>query len=123
VLLPVKQLTKLFKALGDDTRLRLVNLLHSGSLCVCDLQEVLSLPQPLVSRHLAVLRAANLVRRRRQGAKVCYSIARAPFLNYPLGEFLTEIVQFFPEFQADAQKLAELKGATSLGESEGSQEL
>jgi ArsR family transcriptional regulator len=119
VLFPLKQLTCLFKALGDATRLRLINLLHAQSLCVGDLQEVLGLSQPLVSRHLAVLRGANLVRTQRQGPRVSYSLSRAPFLNYPLRKFLSEIAPFFPELQADVQKLAELKGDGTL-KSEGS---
>jgi ArsR family transcriptional regulator len=110
VLFPLQQLTNLFKALSEATRLRIVHLLHAQSLCVRDMQEVLGLSQPLVSRHLAILRAANLVHTQRQGAKVCYSLSRAPFLNYPLRKFLSEIVPFFPELQADVQKLAELKG-------------
>jgi ArsR family transcriptional regulator len=109
----------LFKALGDPTRLRLFNLLQARSLCVGDLQEVLGLSQPLVSRHLAILRAANLVRTQRQGARVCYSLSRAPFLNYPLSKFLSEVVPFLPELQADVQKLAELEGDSML-KSEGS---
>jgi ArsR family transcriptional regulator len=116
VLFPLKQLTGLFKALSDGTRLRVVNLLHAQSLCVGDLQEVLGLSQPLISRHLAVLRAANLVCTRRQGARVCYSLSRAPFLNYPLGKFLSEIVPFFPELHADTQKLAELKGVSNVAQ-------
>jgi ArsR family transcriptional regulator len=119
VLFPLKQLACLFKALGDATRLRLINLLHAQSLCVGDLQELLGLSQPLVSRQLAVLRGANLVRTHRQGPRVYYSLSRAPFLNYPLRKFLSEIVPFFPELQADVQKLAELKGDGTL-KSEGS---
>jgi ArsR family transcriptional regulator len=110
VLFPLKQLTCLFKALGDTTRLRLVSLSHAQSLYVRDLQEILGLSHPLVSRHLAILRSANLVRIERQGARVYYSLSRAPFLTYPLRKFLSEIVPFFPELQADVQKLAELKG-------------
>ena len=113
---PLQQLTHLLKALSDGTRLRVVNLLHAQTLCVGDLQEVLGLSQPLVSRHLAVLRAANLVSTRRQGAKISYSLSRAPFLNYPLGNFLSDIVPFFPQLQADAQKLAELKGVRTLAQ-------
>ena len=114
-------LTHLFKAMSDSTRLRLINLLRAQSLCVSDLQEVLGLPQPHVSHHLAVLRAANLVRSERQGARVCYSISRAPFLNYPLGNFLNEVVPFFPELEADVQKLAALEGVSMLkASSEGS---
>ena len=118
VLFSLKQLTYLFKALSDPTRLRMVNLLDAQSLCVGDLQEVLGLSQPRVSRHLAILRAAKLVRARRQGARVCYSLSRAPFLNYPLRKFLSEIVPFFAELQADTQKLQELKGNGRL-KSEG----
>lgn len=122
MLFPLKQLTHLFKALGDATRLRLVNLLQAQSLCVGDLQEVLGLSQPVVSHQLAILRAANLVRTRRQGARVRYSLSRAPFLCYPLRKFLSEMVPFFPELQADMQKLAELKGDSVL-ESEGASSL
>ena len=122
VLFPLKQLTYLFKALSDPTRLRIVNLLDAQSLCVRDLQEVLGLSQPLVSHHLAILRAAKLVRTRRQGARVCYSLSRAPFLNYPLRKFLSEIVPFFPELQADVKNLQELKGNNML-KSEGSSRL
>jgi len=121
VLFPLKQLTSLFKALSEVTRLRIVHLLHAQSLCVGDLQEVLGLSQPLVSRHLAVLRAANLVHTRRQGARVCYSLSRAPFLNYPLRKFLSEIVPFFPELQSDVQKLPEITGdCTTKNEAEDS---
>jgi len=117
---PLKQLAQLFKAMSDPTRLRLVNLLHAQSLCVGDLQKVLGLSQSLVSHQLAILRAANLVRAQRQGLRVCYSLSRAPFLNYPLGKFLSEIGPFFPELEADARKLAELKGDSALkSDSEG----
>ena len=120
VLFSLKQLTYLFKALSDPTRLRMVNLLDAQSLCVRDLQDVLGLSQPLVSRHLATLRAANLVRTQRQGARVCYSLSRAPFLNYPLRKFLNEIVPFFPELQRDLENLQELKGNSRLKSEESS---
>ena len=113
VLFPLKQLTGLFKALGDTTRLRVVNLLHAQSLCVGDLQEVLGLSQPDVSHQLAILRHAKLVLRRRHGTRVTYSLSRAPFLNYPLSNFLRELRPFFPELEADARKLIELKGDNS----------
>lgn len=49
------------KLLADPTRLRILNLLAAGELCVCDVVELLALPQPTVSRHLGVLRRAALV--------------------------------------------------------------
>lgn len=67
-------LAGVFKALGDPTRLRIVNLLARRPLCVCEMQAALGLPQPLLSRHLAYLRAAGLVRGRRSGMRVRYSL-------------------------------------------------
>ncbi len=54
--------TQFFKALGDNTRLRILALLFSGELCVCDITETLNLPQSTVSRHLSYLRNAGLVK-------------------------------------------------------------
>ena len=58
---------RIFKSLADEVRLRLLCLLLQGEWCVGDLVEVLELPQPTVSRHLAHLRAAGLVRLRKVG--------------------------------------------------------
>ncbi|MGH7549898.1 MAG: ArsR/SmtB family transcription factor [Gemmatimonadota bacterium] len=65
----------LSRALGDPTRVRIANLLAAGELCVCDLVELLALPQPTVSRHLAVLRTSGIVRARRRGRYVHYRLA------------------------------------------------
>ncbi len=54
--------TQFFKALGDNTRLRILALLFYGELCVCDITETLNLPQSTVSRHLSYLRNAGLVK-------------------------------------------------------------
>ena len=54
-------LDALFRAFADPTRLRILNILVAGEMCVCDLVEILELPQPTVSRHLAYLRSAALV--------------------------------------------------------------
>lgn len=54
-------LNRLFRGLADPTRLRILNLLDAGELCVCDLVDLLKLPQPTVSRHLAYLRRTGLV--------------------------------------------------------------
>lgn len=57
----VTRLDTLFKAFADPTRLRILNVLAAGELCVCDIVELLELPQPNISRHLAALRHAGLV--------------------------------------------------------------
>jgi len=68
------RLDEILKAAADPTRLRLLNLLRLGSICVCDLQAVLRIPQTTVSRHLAALRHAGLVSDVRRGARIVYSL-------------------------------------------------
>jgi ArsR family transcriptional regulator len=73
----MKELATLFKALADESRLRILNLLiKSGELCVCDIEATTGFTQTKVSRHLAYLKEAGLVRDRRQGLWMLYSIAR-----------------------------------------------
>jgi len=71
------RLDEVLKAAADPTRLRLLNLLRLGSICVCDLQSVLRIPQPTVSRHLAALRHAGLVDDVRKGMRIVYSLTPA----------------------------------------------
>src|SRR5437764_14414357 len=61
------QMELLFKALADRTRLRLLNLMGAGEVCVCFFVEVLGTNQPKISRHLAYLRRAGVVAARREG--------------------------------------------------------
>ncbi len=68
----------LFRAFADVTRLRLLNLLVEGELCVCDLCNVLDEVQPKVSRHLAYLRRAGLVRVQTRGKWKYYAVAKHP---------------------------------------------
>jgi len=65
---------RLFRALGDENRLRLIELLRDGEQCVCDLSEVLGASQPLLSFHLKTLKDAGLVRDRREGRWVYYTL-------------------------------------------------
>jgi ArsR family transcriptional regulator len=67
-------LVRLFTALADRTRLRLLNLLAGRELCVCYLVEVLGQSQPKISRHLAYLRQAGIVSARRQGKWMHYRL-------------------------------------------------
>ncbi len=64
----------MFMALADKTRLRLLNLLRRDEVCVCFFTEVLGESQPKISRHLAYLRKAGLVRTRREGKWMHYEI-------------------------------------------------
>ena len=65
----------LFKTLADPTRLRLLNLLAAGEVCVCDLHGTLGVTQPKVSRHLARLKRSGLVDARRNGKWMHYRLA------------------------------------------------
>lgn len=67
-------LPQFFKALSDPTRLNIVRVLMKASHCVCELEDALSLPQPLLSRHLAYLRHAGIVEGEREGVRVNYRL-------------------------------------------------
>lgn len=68
------KLDLILKAAGESTRLRILNLLRFGKICVGDLQSVLGLPQATVSRHLAILRSTGLVSDSRKGTRIVYSL-------------------------------------------------
>lgn len=70
----MKTMARIFKALADESRLRILALLLDGELCVCDLMAVLQLPQSTVSRHLAYLKNSGWVDDRREGVWMYYSI-------------------------------------------------
>ena len=73
----MEELAQKYKALSEGTRLRIMALLGHGELCVCDLMAVLDLPQSTVSRHLASLRHAGLVRGERRGKWMYYRLVEA----------------------------------------------
>ena len=102
-----------FKAMADRTRLRILNLLRSGEVCVCDLVAVLNVPQPKVSRHLAYLRRAGLVQARKEGHWAYYRLADNPS---PLRSALLGCLAIcngdLPQFARDAEK-RKLCGKTS----------
>jgi ArsR family transcriptional regulator, arsenate/arsenite/antimonite-responsive transcriptional repressor len=69
-------MVRLFAALADRTRLRLLNLMDGREVCVCYFVEILKQGQPKISRHLAYLRVAGIVTARREGKWMHYSIER-----------------------------------------------
>lgn len=80
-LLEVAGLSEIFKVLGDETRTRILYLLAHGELCTCDLAEVLDMSLPAVSHHLRLLRMVRLVKNRRDGKNVFYSLADEHILH------------------------------------------
>lgn len=107
----VRPVSRLFKALGDETRLRIVALLSHGELCVCHLEEALGLPQPNVSRQLAILRSAGIVRDRREGSWVYYRLV--PQADGDCERQLKTLVQVFAKrdlLRRDIEKLLKVRG-------------
>jgi ArsR family transcriptional regulator, arsenate/arsenite/antimonite-responsive transcriptional repressor len=88
-ILVMEQTIRLCKALTGPIRLRILALLDGGELCVCDLVEVLAIPQSTVSRHLAVLKNAGWVCERRQGVWMYYRLAQA---STPLQDALRQTI-------------------------------
>ena len=83
----------IFQALSDENRLRIIEVLRGGESCVCDLQSSLDLGQSLLSHHLKTLREAGLVRPRREGRWVHYSLAT---------DVLAEMERYLAEVRGDA---------------------
>lgn len=70
----ISNLSDMFKLFADDTRLRIICSILNRELCVCDLCEILNLNQSAVSHQLQLLRNANLVKYRREGKQIYYSL-------------------------------------------------
>jgi ArsR family transcriptional regulator len=102
-------LAHLLEAVAEPTRLRILNVLQATEFCVCDLQAALELPEPMVSRHLARLRFANLVTANRDGARMVYRLTRADSpTTMILRRFLTEVSTKEPALQRDLERLRAL---------------
>lgn len=67
-------LSAFFKALGDHTRIRILNALQSSELCVCDLVDILEMSQSAISHQLRILRSSKIVKYRKEGKNVFYSL-------------------------------------------------
>jgi len=70
----VEMQTRLFKALADKTRLKILMLLNVREMCVCEIMVALNLTQPTASHHLSILEAVELVKDRREGKWIFYSL-------------------------------------------------
>jgi ArsR family transcriptional regulator len=99
-------LTLLFAALADRTRLRLLNLMNGKEVCVCYFVEILGQSQPKISRHLAYLRRAGIVATRREGKWMHYSIVAPKHAG--AARILSETLSVLSEdkaMQADQMRL------------------
>jgi len=110
----LKRTRQILKALGDDTRLRIIKLLQERPLSVTELVQVLDVSQPNLSKHLAKLRLTGIVGDRREGMNVFY------YLSSPKDKTEQKIVQMLAlsledasKCQRDSQKLEQLTPAES----------
>jgi len=79
----MRQHLKIFKAVGDRNRLRIMKMLEVKAMCVCEITDVLNLAPSTVSKHLSLLHEADLIEDRKEGKWVNYSLpgkSRIPFV-------------------------------------------
>jgi ArsR family transcriptional regulator len=101
----MRNLVSFYAALADENRLRLLHLMKAGEICVCHLQDVLQTNQPRISRHLAYLRKAGLVKARREGKWMHY---RLNSLEKGLAVILSDTLQRLqgePRIKQDSMRL------------------
>src|SRR5277367_4279314 len=108
---PISRVNVMFRAFSDRTRLRILHLLNSGELCVCDLTRVIDASQPKISRHLAYLRKARLVTARKEGLWMYYKLSPAHNdFHRKLLECLACCFGDVPELARDALRLKKTCG-------------
>lgn len=112
----MRKIVQRFKALSDETRLRILALLSNGEMCVCDLMAILDLPQSTVSRHLAYLRNAGWVEDRRQGVWMYYRLFddNETFAS-DLRELLKRHLANHPQATHDREALAKFRACKTSG--------
>jgi len=105
------EMETLFRALADATRLRILGLLLTGEVCVCDIHESLKIPQPKASRHLAYLRRAGLVDTRREGLWIHYRLGKLddPVLA-AIGDAVRHALTHVDVVHRDAERLQKRTG-------------
>lgn len=102
-----------FKAIGDETRLRILNVLRKDTLCVCDLEVILKLSQSNVSRHLLKLRSSKLIKSKKNAQWVYYSLNNDYIDKH---SFLSELLAYELDKISQCRKdLARLKKYRELG--------
>ena len=105
-----REFIKTFKALGENTRMKIIKLLSYKSMCVCELSEVLEMLQPRVSQHLKILKEAKLVNESKEGYWVFYSLNQDNLEEYwqDFESFLKEDLNKLEEFPGIKDKIDNL---------------
>ena len=107
----LQPIDRIFKALADPTRVRIVGLLLAGEVCVCHIHETLGIPQSKASRHLAYLRRAGIVQGQKRGLWVYYRLAaNEKGTAQVLVDAARHCIGHLPTVQRDGVKLAKKTG-------------
>src|SRR3977135_1357059 len=105
------EMEDLFKALADATRLRILGLLLTGEVCVCNIHESLKIPQPKASRHLAYLRRSGLVETRGEGLWVHYRLRALPDPTFAaIGDAVRHALTHIEAVNRDGERLRKRTG-------------
>ncbi|MGL6105753.1 ArsR/SmtB family transcription factor [Romboutsia sp.] len=104
------ELIQMLKALGDDTRTRIINILNHGPLCVCEIEEILNITQSNASRHLNKLMNAKLVTYYKDAKFVYYKIDEQTIENHPfIKVIMDKELSKIENLQNDYNNLKEFK--------------
>ena len=101
----MENLLAALKALSDETRLRIINLLYNGELCVCDIMETLQISQAKASRHLIYLKNAGLVKDRRAAQWAWYALVKDERLQF-IDKLVFDNLRQIEQYQEDLRNLA-----------------
>ncbi|TKD72449.1 ArsR/SmtB family transcription factor [Pseudalkalibacillus hwajinpoensis] len=104
-LVEIDKAAAVLKVLGDKTRLTIIGLIKDGECCVCEFVEVLQMSQPSVSQHLRKLRDTGLVKERRRGQWIFYSLNQ----EHDAFSIVESVLELIPD-QMDKLKELENKG-------------
>ncbi|HBO83984.1 MAG: hypothetical protein A2073_06015 [Deltaproteobacteria bacterium GWC2_42_11] len=99
----VEKIAKIYRALSDETRLRIANILHNKNLCVNRITEVLGVRQSKVSRHLNYLKTAGLVKSEKIGLRVYYTLSKDG-ISYSIVKSFKELRKGVRELDIDIRK-------------------
>ena len=106
----MRELVKVFKALGDRNRLRILKMLQQKKMCVCELSAALGITRPSVSRHLGLMKDAGLVQDERNGQWIDYSLSKDTINEYApvIQSHLKEWINDDPKIKKDIEKIKKL---------------
>lgn len=99
----MKKIAEFYKALGDETRLKIIKMLSGHEMCVCEIIDKLDMSQPAISHHLKILRQAGLVKDSREGKWIYYSLNDGVFKDV----FVSEDIELISSYAAPIRRQLE----------------